>query len=375
MPTPLARKIKTLISEHGPIGIADYFAICLADPEHGYYQAREPFGRGGDFITAPEISQLFGEMIGIFLVHAWQGHGSPDDVRLVEIGPGRGTLMADALRTIERLAPALYEVVEVHLVETSERLRAVQRPTLLRHKEKIAWHDDFASVPEGFTLLVANEFFDAIPIRQFVNTPNGFFERVVMLDGDGGLAFGIGPTRIEPDLLPDEGRSAPTGALFEVSPPRTAIMLSIAERLRRHGGSALAIDYGHLNSNYGDTLQAVWRHDYDLPLARPGEADLTSHVDFEALAMAALAAGAHVHRPLTQGDFLLGLGLLERAGALGAGKDALTQANITDAVHRLAGEGAGKMGQLFKVLCVSGTALALQPFDRVRETTRRNTKN
>lgn len=365
MPTPLAKKIRSIIAETGPISVADYFAICLADPEFGYYRAREPFGRSGDFVTAPEISQLFGEMIGIFAVHAWQGHGEPGRVRLIEIGPGRGTLMSDALRTIEKLAPALARTVFIDLVETSERLRAVQRQTLVRWKEAAAWHDDFASVPEGFSIVVANEFFDAIPIRQFVRTDDGFRERMVAIDDNGALCFVVGPTGIQPDLLPDQGSNPPRDALFEVSPARTAIMLSLAERLVNHGGSALVIDYGHLNSNYGDTLQAIYRHAFDPPLHRPGEADLTSHVDFEALAMAALAAGAHVHRPLSQGDFLLGLGLLERAGRLGAGKDTLTQAAITDAVNRLAGEGAGAMGQLFKVLCVSGKPLALSPFDRI----------
>lgn len=366
MATPLARKIKSIIAETGPISVADYFAICLADPEYGYYRAREPFGRTGDFVTAPEISQLFGEMIGIFAVHAWQAHGEPDQVRLIEVGPGRGTLMADALRTIEKLAPKLLRALSVDLVETSERLRGIQRQTLVNWKEIAAWHDDFATVPEGFSLVVANEFFDAIPIRQFVRTEDAFRERMIALDEAGELRFAVGPTGIEPDLLPDKGANAPPDALFEVSPARSAIMLSLAERLVAHGGTALIIDYGHLNSNYGDTLQAIYRHEFDPPLHRPGEADLTSHVDFEALAMAALAAGAHVHRPLPQGEFLVGLGILERAGALGAGKDAITQAAITDAVNRLAGEGAGAMGQLFKVLCVSGHSLALSPFDRMQ---------
>mgnify|MGYP001458511714 CR=1 FL=1 len=365
MPTPLARKIVRLIEEHGPITVADYFAICLADPEYGYYRAREPFGRAGDFVTAPEISQMFGEMIGVFLVSTWQAHGAPAPLALVEIGPGRGTLMADALRTIERLAPAMFAATDVHLVETSARLSDVQRQTLLRYKEKITWHDDFGSVPESFTLLVANELFDAIPLRQFVKTATGFRERMVRVNETGALEFAIGATGIDPGLLPDQGRGAPEGTIFEAAPARSAVMLSITERLVRHGGTALIIDYGHLQSGYGDTLQAVYRHEYDPPLARPGEADLTSHVDFEALAMAALAAGGHVHRPLPQGDFLVALGLLERAGALGAGKDRLTQAGIEDAVNRLAGEGAGAMGRLFKVLCVSGTPLALVPFDHV----------
>lgn len=364
MTTPLARKITRMIAQTGPISVADYFSICLADPEYGYYRVREPFGRAGDFVTAPEISQLFGELIGVFLIQAWRAHGKPENVHIVEIGPGRGTLMSDALRTIEKLAPEFYAVCRIHLVETSDRLKGVQRQALIRHRPKISWHPDFLTVPSGFTLLVANEFFDAIPIRQFIKTENGFLERMVTIDPTGELEFSIGPTSIEPELLPDGGANAPMGAIFEVAPARTAIMMSICEHLTSHGGSALIIDYGYLNANYGDTLQAVWRHQFDKPLARPGEADLTSHVDFEALAMAALASATHVHRPLTQGDFLLGLGILERAGNLGAGKDSLTQATITDAVNRLAGEGAGAMGQLFKVMCVSDSPLRLTPFDQ-----------
>ena len=268
MPTPLAQKIKHMVTESGPISVADYFALCLADPEFGYYQAREPFGRAGDFITAPEISQLFGEMIGIFLIQAWQAQGRPENANIVEIGPGRGTLMADALRTIEKLAPNLYSAVSIHMIETSERLKTVQRQALLRHKTKTSWHNDFATVPEGFTLLVANELFDAIPIRQFVKTDQGFLERMITVGQSDKLEFGVGPTRIAPELLPDEGRNAPDGALFEVAPARTAIMIAIAERLKRDGGTALIIDYGYLNANYGDTLQAVWRHQYDPPLAR-----------------------------------------------------------------------------------------------------------
>lgn len=363
MPTPLARKIAELIRRNGPISVADYFAMCLADPEYGYYRTREPFGRSGDFVTSPEISQLFGEMVGVFFVHAWQAHGRPAQLNLTEIGPGRGTLMADALRTIGRLAPDMLDAAQIHLVETSERLSGVQRQTLLRYKEKIAWHEDFATTPARFTLLVANEFFDAIPIRQFINTGQGFHERTVRLGQSGELEFAMGPAGIDPSLLPARGEGARPGAIFEAAPARTAIMQTIAERLAQYGGSALTIDYGHLVSSYGDTLQALYRHEYDLPLLRPGEADLTSHVDFEALAVAAIAAGCHAHRPLTQGDFLVGLGILERAGALGAGADSLTRASIQDAVNRLAGVGAGKMGELFKVLCVSGTPLALSPFD------------
>jgi SAM-dependent MidA family methyltransferase len=361
--TPLAEKIVNLIQQTGPLKISDYFALCLSDPDHGYYQRREPFGQSGDFITAPEISQLFGEMIGVFLVQAWQAQGSPANTRIVEIGPGRGTLMSDALRVISRLAPDLYSGATIHMVETSERLRDVQRQTLVRVKQRINWHDGFGEIPAGFTLMVANELFDAIPIRQFVKTPQGFSERVVGLDDAGKLAFGLAPGGLDTTLLPIDAERVPNGEIFETSPARSAVMQSVASKLARDGGTALTIDYGHLVTGFGDTLQAVHQHEFDPPLARPGEADLTSHVDFQVLGEVARAAGAHVHRPMTQGDFLLRLGILERAGALGAGRDSLTQATISDAVNRLAGEGEGRMGALFKVLAVSGRPARIVPFD------------
>ena len=361
--TPLAEKIVNLIRQSGPLRISDYFALCLADPDHGYYQTREPFGQAGDFVTAPEISQLFGEMIGVFLVQAWHAQGSPGNARIVEIGPGRGTLMSDALRVIAKLAPELFSSATIHMVETSERLRNAQRQTLVRMKQRVNWHDAFEEVPSGFTLLVANELFDAIPIRQFVKTPQGFMERLVGLDDSGALAFGLGPGAFDTSLLPIDEANVRDGEVFEISPARTAIMQAVAAKLVRDGGTALTIDYGHLTSGFGDTLQAVFQHEYDPPLQRPGEADLTSHVDFQALAETAKAAGAHVHRPITQGDFLVGLGIVERAGALGTGRDRLTQATISDAVNRLAGEGEGRMGALFKVLAISGKPARIAPFD------------
>lgn len=364
MTTPLAEKIRNIVRLNGPISVTDYFALCLADPEYGYYKTRDPFGRAGDFVTAPEVSQLFGEMLGIFLVHAWQRHGSPEQTRLVEIGPGRGTMMADMLRVVARLAPELYTGMSVHLVETSERLRGLQRETLQAHEGRVSWHESFDEVPEGFTLIAANELFDAIPIRQFVKTATGFRERLVGLDADDRLAFVAGPAGIDPDLLPETASPPPDGTIFEVAPARAAVMQAISERLRTFGGTALVIDYGHTVTGYGDTLQAVLKHEYDPPLAHPGEADLTSHVDFESLAAVAAASGLHINGCVPQGDFLLGLGILERAGALGRGKDLIAQEEITAAVERLAGSGEGRMGELFKVLVVSSPEVDLSPFRR-----------
>ncbi|MDX3926871.1 MAG: class I SAM-dependent methyltransferase [Shinella sp.] len=364
MPTPLAGKIKALIRVNGPISVTDYFSLCLADPEHGYYKTRNPFGRAGDFVTAPEVSQLFGEMLGVFMVHAWQAHGGPKGVRLAEIGPGRGTMMADMLRVIARLAPDLYDDATVHLIETSEKLRGLQRKTLGTHAAKAAWHESFEELPDGFTLLAANELFDAIPIRQFVKTASGFRERMVGLDARDELTFSVGVAGIDPALLPGGHRTCAEGTIFEIAPAREAVMETIAYRLLRQGGTALIVDYGHLVTGFGDTLQAVLRHSFDPPLAHPGEADLTSHVDFEQLARTAAEAGLHVHGTMHQGDFLLALGLGERASALGRGKDAATQQSILSDVDRLAGSGVEKMGDLFKVLAVGSAPVALSPFRR-----------
>ncbi|WP_132956320.1 class I SAM-dependent methyltransferase [Rhizobium sp. BK251] len=365
MTTALAEKMKALIQANGPISVTDYFSLCLADPEHGYYKTRDPFGRAGDFVTAPEISQLFGEMIGVFMVHAWQRHGTPAEVRLVEVGPGRGTMMADMLRVVARLAPPLYEGLSVHLVETSPRLQEVQRQTLSEQDGRVAWHSDFDDVPAGFTLLAANELFDAIPLRQFVRTPTGFRERMIGLDAEGRLAFAAGMAGIDPSLLPAPVQDVPPGTIFEAAPAREAVMTKICNRLNDHGGTALIIDYGHMVSGFGDTLQAVRMHEFDPPLSHPGEADLTSHVDFQALAETAIAARIHVNGCVHQGDFLIGLGLMERAGALGRDKTEYVRQGIQAAVERLAGAGEGKMGELFKVLAVSAPAVDLMPFRAV----------
>jgi SAM-dependent MidA family methyltransferase len=362
MPTPLELKIRDLVNVNGPISVADYFALCLADPEHGYYKTKEPFGHEGDFITAPEISQLFGEMLGIYLVQSWQKHMPKGPIRLVEIGPGRGTLMADALRVVSQAQNAYLNQLTIHMVETSPRLREKQADTLSAYKDKITWHDTFEDVPDGFALLVANELFDAIPIRQFVKTDTGFRERMVTVEADDQLNFTVGVAGINPDLLPENHKTQPLGTIYELAPARANVMASIASRLSEQGGSALVIDYGFNAAGFGDTLQAIRKHDYDHPLANPGIADLTSHVDFETLMHVSHAAGSHIHGVMHQGDFLVGLGLLQRAGALGHNKDHATQQEIRSAVERLAGEGQGNMGELFKVLAISGAPIQLAPF-------------
>jgi SAM-dependent MidA family methyltransferase len=365
MTTPLAERIKSIIRMSGPISVTDYFSLCLADPEHGYYKSRQPFGTTGDFVTAPEISQLFGEMLGVFIVHAWQQHGTPANPRLVEIGPGRGTMMADMLRVIARIAPPLYGILSVHLVETSPNLSETQKTTLASHGDKISWHDSFDDVPDGFMLIAANELFDAIPIRQFIKTVKGYRERVVSLNAEDELVFSFGLASIDPGLLPPLPEKQKQHTIFEYSPAREAVMTAICDRLQRCGGTAVIIDYGHMVSGYGDTLQALRMHEFDPPLAHPGEADLTSHVDFDHLVRTARDMGVQINGCVRQGDFLYGLGLAERANALASKADPDQTLAIAEAVNRLAGDGSGRMGELFKVLAVSSPAVHLMPFRRV----------
>ena len=364
--TALAARLAAQIRTSGPLTVADYMAACLSDPEHGYYMRAEPFGRGGDFITAPEVSQMFGELIGAWAVATWEAIGAPPAFRLVELGPGRGTLMADALRAA-RIRRAFGAAAAVHLVETSPRLRSLQQAALAAAGVAPVWHDHVAEVPGGPLILIANEFFDALPVHQFVLTANGWAERMIGLSADGGLAFGLRPLGALPPSAPplaDRERGAsqhPT--IVEVSPAATAIMATVAARIAQEGGAALVIDYGYEGPAVGDTLQAMRHHAYADPLAEPGEADLTAHVDFTALAEAAREAGAVPWPVLTQGEFLGRLGLAERAAALSRGKDSLTISAVNAAVQRLAGPEA--MGTLFKVLGVSRPALALPAFDAI----------
>ncbi len=362
MATPLGKKLTAIITENGPISIADYMRHCLADPQHGYYATRDPLGTAGDFITAPEISQMFGELIGAWLVHAWHAAGAPAPAILAEAGPGRGTLMADILRA-GRIDPAFINTISVHLVETSPVLRDKQKAILSSLQNPVTWHERIEDMPGGPLFFIANEFFDALPIRQYVWKDNGWRERVVGLDDAGELAFGIGPGRLD-----SRAASAPEGPvegnIIEVCPAAIAIMEILASRIATFGGAALIVDYGYGQPAFGDTLQAVKNHAYANPLADPGEADLTAHVDFAALARSAREAGATAHGPMDQGDFLLGAGLLERAGRLGARKDAATRQAISDAARRLAAPAA--MGALFKVLALTPAGVILPPFEAAK---------
>ncbi len=357
--TRLKERIVDLIEALGPISVSEYMALCLSDPQHGYYMTHDPFGRDGDFTTAPEISQMFGELVGTWLVAAWHGLGRPRNPLIAEIGPGRGTLMKDITRTIGKLEPELRENAGFNMIETSQKLGSAQATTLGDAGGRFDWHESIDELPRQPLLIVGNELFDAIPIRQYVKTPNGWRERMVGLDDADDLIFLAGAGSADPSLLPPDHAQAPDGAIVELAPARMALMQSIAERIARDGGAGLFIDYGYRNPGVGDTLQALLKHAYDDPLAHPGEADLTAHVDFSALAATARQAGLDSHFA-TQGDFLLDMGLLERAGSLGAKADEATRRRLSDEVERLAGP--DHMGTLFKVLAVAPKGLALPAF-------------
>lgn len=345
--TPLGGKIARLIAAGGPIGVADYMALCLYDPAHGYYTTREPFGAGGDFTTAPEISQMFGELVAVWLYDAWLAAGRPLPATMAEIGPGRGTLMRDMLRTLAKLDPGFVNRARVALIEVSPRLADIQKRTLAGGPASPEWHASLAGLPEAPLFIVGNEIFDALPLRQYVKTARGWRERVLGLDEKGAPHFMAGAGTIDKTLLPPGADAAPDGAVVELAPARTALIQETAMRIAGKGGAGLFIDYGYSKPAVGDTLQALYRHAYDDVLAHPGEADLTAHVDFAALAAAARSAGLEA-KIETQGEFLLRMGLLERAGRLGAAGDDRMRERLSGEVERLAGP--EQMGTLFKVL-------------------------
>ncbi|QGM47408.1 class I SAM-dependent methyltransferase [Methylocystis heyeri] len=344
----LQQEIAVIIAEEGPISLERYMSLCLSHPRLGYYTTHNPFGASGDFITAPEISQMFGELLGVWMIEAWTAAGNPEASRLVELGPGRGTLMSDVLR-VARIAPNFLANMAVDLVETSPLLRDLQRQMLAGETVPISWRADFGEVPRAPVFVLANEFFDALPARHFVKTATGWRERLVGLDRAGALVFGLAPNP-EPGLAVP----APEGSVIEVNGIAQRLMAEIAERIVADGGVMLAVDYGYAQTTLGESLQAVARHGYVDPLQTPGEADLTTHVDFAALKRAAMARGAKVQGPVGQGAFLKQLGIERRAEALMKKADAGQREDIASALARLAGSGdpRERMGDLFKAMAI-----------------------
>jgi len=345
--TPLAQIMTDMIEADGPMPVDRFFALALGHREHGYYMGRDPFGRAGDFITAPEVSQMFGELIGIWCAAGWQMMDAPAEWNLIELGPGRGTLLADALRACS-VMPGLRDSMTVHLVEMSPELRKMQGDTLKRAGVEPVWHDRLEDVPDAPSLIIANEFFDALPVRQIQKQAGRWHERVVGLGEADVLTFGLTAEPVPDALVPVWASGAEDGAIAELSPAREAAAKEIGRRITQHIGAALIIDYGHTHSGTGDTLQAIARQQFADVLARPGEADITSHVDFEALAGAVGTQGAKVYGPVTQGEFLVKMGLREREEMLRKRADARARIRLSKGAQRLVA--GNQMGQLFKVL-------------------------
>ena len=355
--SPLAGEIRRLIGIAGPMPIAEYMQLCLTHPQYGYYTTREPLGERGDFITAPEISQMFGELIGLWLASVWQQLGAPQNVRLIELGPGRATMLIDALRAAKTVPDFLAAIV-LHLVEISPTLRKMQQHRLEPLHLPVTWHRTLEEVPPGPCLIVANEFIDALPVHQAVKFPDGWHERVIAITAAGELTIGVAgdPLPGFESTLPPGLWGSPDGAIFEWR--SDAVTVEIGRRAR-DGGAALIIDYGHARHGLGETLQAVCGHAFANPLRQPGRADLTAHVDFEALAHSAQSTGARVHGPITQRDWLRRLGIDQRAAALKA--HARRAVEIDQALSRLTADGSRGMGELCKVIAMTDPKLKSVP--------------
>ncbi|MES1203048.1 MAG: SAM-dependent methyltransferase [Pseudomonadota bacterium] len=348
----LKQKLLHIIAQDGPLTIAQYMAFCLHDPQHGYYSTRPALGADGDFITAPETSQMFGELIGLWCAQTFLELGAPPRCNLIELGPGSGVMMADAWRA-SRALPAFRDAARIYFVEPSKPLREAQKQALAKVGAEANWIDKLADAPIAPSIIIANEYLDCLPIRQFVRTQNDWRERLVGAR-EGDLAYGFAPAPAN-GLIPTALREAPVGAIAETREALPAFVAVLAEKLKAAPGRALLIDYGTAQTTGGATFQAVRAHRSADPLAEPGEADLTAHVDFQQLAEMAQQAGLAVAGPAPQGEFLRVLGIETRAKALQA-----AQAAKADIVERqkqrlIAPE---QMGGLFQAICLSSPELS-----------------
>jgi SAM-dependent MidA family methyltransferase len=357
--TPLAAVLSERTVRDGPISVHDYMAACLADRGAGYYLTRQPIGKDGDFVTAPEISQMFGELIGVWIAAIWQGMDEPRAVTVAELGPGLGTLMADALRTW-RSVPQLLDSISIALIETSPVLRTTQREALRCSPAPLAWYESLEDVRQGPLIVVANEFIDALPVRQFVRERNAWHERCVTLGDKGAFAFCAGAP-VEDDALPASlaQLDIAEGAVVETRPAAISLLSSLAARAEASPVAVLIADYGHRHTGAGDTLQAVHRHRFADPLAVPGEADLTAQVDFAALKDIATGFGLAAYGPMPQGEFLLRLGLAARCDSLARHATDAQRAAVVAGAARLADP--RQMGLLFKMLVLQSSGLAPPP--------------
>lgn len=333
----LEKIIHQNIVQHGPMDVGQFMALALGHPEHGYYMKQDPFGRSGDFVTAPEVSQMFGEVLGAWAAHSWMQMGAPSEFVLLECGPGRGTLMADMLRAIRRVDGFL-KAAQIHLLEISPALKARQANLLNEHAPE--WHDTLGDVPNDLPIIIiGNEFLDALPFRQLAYQAGAWHERVI--DYQDVLVFG---SRAVPKAVwPNFGKPQDDD-IFEFSPARENFVSAMCERIKESSGAALLIDYGHGKSAFGDTFQAIRGHEYVDPLNDAGNVDLTAHVDFESLVNIANEAGCSVQPIIEQGEFLKMLGVEARAAYL-MDKGAR---NVEKDLHRLTDR--DEMGALFKVM-------------------------
>ena len=356
---PLKLEIQKRIRAAGPMPVSQYMDLCLTHPRYGYYTNLDPFGTVGDFTTSPEISQMFGELIGLWSASVWTAMGKPAVFNLVELGPGRGTMMADVMRAA-KILPEFHQATSVHLVESSPLLRERQKERLSDVGRPIQWYSALQDVPRAPAIYLANEFFDALPVNQMVRAPDGWHERTIELNEFGDFRFGISQNPIShfDQTLPKNLRDAPANSIFEWRSPVMA--LELGRRLQA-GGAALVIDYGHLRSAIGDTLQAVRRHRFDDPLTGPGLADLSAHVDLQALTMNATSYGARAYGAVDQGSFLVALGIVKRAAALRLNASPEVAAAVSVALERLIAPNQTGMGAMFKVIGLAHPGIPVLP--------------
>lgn len=347
---PLIARLKQRIAVHGPVSVAEFMKTALGDQNGGYYTTRDPFGAAGDFTTSPEISQVFGELIGLWCADTWRAMGSPRAFALIELGPGRGTLMSDALRALKQV-PACLAAASLHLVETSPVLREIQQKTL--EGENISWHTGLPDLGRIPVIFLANEFLDALPVQQYVKHNGSWCERVVAYDANHDrFCFALDRSKHLPaGPFTRHLVDAEEGSVFEFSPEARTAVADMAHQLFLKGGAGLIIDYGYTRHATGQTLQAVRKHRPVDPLETPGDCDLTAHVNFQLVAETAQAAGAKAWGPVDQGVFLQKIGILERANTLLKRANVVQAHDIRTAVTRLIAP--AEMGALFKVMALS----------------------
>jgi SAM-dependent MidA family methyltransferase len=358
--TPLETDIRQRIAAAGPMPVGQFMSLCLGHPQHGYYVKRNPLGRDGDFTTAPEVSQMFGELIGLWMASVWQQMGSPENVRVIELGPGRGTMMNDAMRAA-KIVPDFVKAAVLHMVEINEPLQTIQERTVGALDMPVFWHRLLGDVPAGSAIVIANEFFDALPINQAVKMADGWHRRAVAIDSEGAFMYQAEPQPIPhfATTLPQTVRNAPEGEIFEWRSDTET--MDLGRRIVRDPSVALVIDYGHAESTTGETLQALREHLFADPLGNPGEADITAHVDFEALGRSFESMGARTFGPITQAAFLNRLGIDTRAQTLKANLSRAKAHEIDAAMARLTGAGRPGMGALFKAIAVTHPKLGAPP--------------